>query len=81
MAISIDRDWEVTPAMQADLTDRLWDIADLVALVDANEPATKKRGPWTCPAFVPLRLLTYAAFTSKAKGLFQPSDECRLTGL
>ena len=36
---------------------------------------------WTCPAFVPLRLLTYAAFTSKAKGLFQPSAECLRRGL
>lgn len=37
---------KVTPAMQAGLADRLWDIADLVALVDANEPAPKKRGPY-----------------------------------
>ena len=36
----------VTPAMAAGLTDRLWDIADLVAIVDANEPAPKKRGPY-----------------------------------
>jgi hypothetical protein len=27
---------------------------------------------WTCHAFVPLLLLIYAAFASKAKGLFQP---------
>ncbi|WP_324752103.1 IS1 family transposase [Roseovarius sp. Pro17] len=37
---------KVTPAMQAGLTNRLWDIADLVALVDANEPEPKKRGPY-----------------------------------
>ena len=37
---------KVTPAMQAGLTDHLWDIADLVAIVDANEPAPKKRGPY-----------------------------------
>lgn len=36
----------VTPAMAAGLTDRLWDIEDIVALVDANEPAPKKRGPY-----------------------------------
>ena len=36
---------------------------------------------WTCPVFVPLRLLTYAAFASKAKGLFQPSAECLRRGL
>ena len=32
--------------MAAGLTDRLWDVSDLVALVDANEPAPKKRGPY-----------------------------------
>lgn len=37
---------KVTPAMAAGLTDRLWDISDLVALIDANEPAPKKRGPY-----------------------------------
>jgi hypothetical protein len=36
---------------------------------------------WTCPAIVPLRLLIYAAFRSKAKGLFQPSAECFLRAL
>ena len=36
---------------------------------------------WTCHAFVPLRLLIYAAFASKAKGLFQPRAECLLRGL
>jgi IS1 family transposase len=34
----------VPPAMAAGLTDRLWDIADLVALVETEEPAPKKRG-------------------------------------
>ena len=32
--------------MAAGLTDRLWDISDLVDLIDANEPAPKKRGPY-----------------------------------
>lgn len=36
----------VTPAMAAGLTDRLWDVADLVALVEANEDPPKKRGPY-----------------------------------
>jgi len=36
---------------------------------------------WTCHAFVPLQLLTYAAFASKANGLFQPSAECLRRGL
>ena len=30
---------KVTPEMEAGPTDRPWDIVDLVALADANEPA------------------------------------------
>ncbi len=44
--VRVHQTLKVTPAMQADLTDHLWDIADLVAIVDANEPAPKKRGPY-----------------------------------
>ena len=36
----------VTPAMAAGVTDRLWDIKDIVVLIDAREPAPKKRGPY-----------------------------------
>jgi IS1 family transposase len=44
--VRIHQTLKVTPAMAAGLTDRLWDIQDLVALVDANEEAPKKRGPY-----------------------------------
>ena len=44
--VRVHQTLKVTPAMQAGLTDRLWDIADLVAIVDANEPAPRKRGPY-----------------------------------
>src|SRR6056297_2229794 len=44
--VKVHQTLKVTPAMEAGLTDRLWDIADLVAIVDANEPAPKKRGPY-----------------------------------
>lgn len=44
--VRVHQTLKVTPAMQAGLTDRLWDIADLVTIVDANEPALKKRGPY-----------------------------------
>ncbi len=44
--VKVHQTLKVTPAMKAGLTDRLWDIADLVAMVDANEPAPKKRGPY-----------------------------------
>lgn len=38
----------MTPAMAAGVTDRLWDVADLVALVEKAEAeaAPKKRGPY-----------------------------------
>jgi hypothetical protein len=32
-------------------------------------------GYWSCPAYVPVSQLIYAAFRSKAKGLLPPSDE------
>ena len=44
--VRVHQTLKVTPAMQAGLTDHLWDIADLVAIVDAIEPAPKKRGPY-----------------------------------
>lgn len=37
---------KVTPTIEAGLTDCLWDIKALVALIDANEPKPKKRGPY-----------------------------------
>jgi hypothetical protein len=44
----IHRTLRVTPAMAARLTDRLWDVRDIVALVEAQEAAEgpKKRGPY-----------------------------------
>ena len=36
----------VTPAMQAGMTDRLWEISDIVALVEAADAPAKKRGPY-----------------------------------
>jgi len=44
--VRVHQTLKVTPAMEAGLTDRLWDISDLVAIIDANEPAPKKRGPY-----------------------------------
>ena len=44
--VKVHQTLRVTPAMAAGLTDRLWDIEDIVALVDANETAPKKRGPY-----------------------------------
>ena len=42
----IHKTLRVSPAMAAGVTDRLWDMTDIVALIDANEPAQKKRGPY-----------------------------------
>ena len=37
----------VSPAMAAGVTDRLWDVSDIVALVEAEEAkADRKRGPY-----------------------------------
>ncbi len=44
--VKVHQTLKVTPAMEAGLTDRLWDIEDIVKLVDDAEPAPKKRGPY-----------------------------------
>ena len=35
-----------TPAMAAGVTERRWDIEDIVKVIDDAEPAPKKRGPY-----------------------------------
>ncbi len=36
----------MSPAMAAGVADRLWDINDIVRLVEAAEPEPGKRGPY-----------------------------------
>lgn len=36
----------VTPAMAAGVTDRLWEMSDIVDVIEAAEPEPKKRGPY-----------------------------------
>ena len=44
----IHKTLRVTPAMAAGVTDRLWDVTDIVALIEARETAQapKVRGPY-----------------------------------
>ena len=44
--VRIHTSLRVTPAMAAGVTDRLWEMKDIVALIDANEQQPKKRGPY-----------------------------------
>jgi hypothetical protein len=37
---------KLTPAMAAGITDKLWSVEDIVALVEASEPKPGKRGPY-----------------------------------
>jgi IS1 family transposase len=44
--VRIHQTLRVTPAMAAGVTDRLWEIGDIVALVEAAEPKPGPRGPY-----------------------------------
>jgi hypothetical protein len=44
--VRIHQTLRVTPAMAAGVTDRLWEIEDIVALLEAEEGPAKKRGPY-----------------------------------
>jgi hypothetical protein len=44
--VRIHKTLRVTPAMAAGVTDRLWEVSDIVALMDAAEDAPKKRSPY-----------------------------------
>lgn len=44
--VRIHKTLRVTPAMAAGVSQRLWDMADVVALIDANAEPAKMRGPY-----------------------------------
>ena len=44
--VRVHKTLRVSPAIAARISDRLWSIEDIVALMDAREAPTKKRGPY-----------------------------------
>jgi IS1 family transposase len=42
----IHKTLRVAPAMAAGVTDKLWSVADIVAMIEADEPAPGKRAPY-----------------------------------
>jgi hypothetical protein len=42
----IHKPLRVSPAMAAGISDRLWSMEDIVALIAAREDTPKKRGPY-----------------------------------
>jgi hypothetical protein len=42
----IHKTLRITPAMAAGVTDHVWNMADIVAMIEAAEPAPAKRGPY-----------------------------------
>jgi cell division protease FtsH len=53
----------------------------IIADEDKEPLPARLMAVWTCHVFVPLQVLVYATFLSKATGLFQSNAECRLRGL
>jgi hypothetical protein len=44
--VKVHKTLRMSPAMAAGITDKLWSIEDIAALVDAAEPKPSKRGPY-----------------------------------
>jgi IS1 family transposase len=44
--VRIHSSLRVTPAMAAGVTNKLWEVSDIVALVEASEPKPGRRGPY-----------------------------------
>jgi IS1 family transposase len=44
--VRIHKTFRMTPAMAAGVTDRLWEVSDIVALLEATEATAAKRGPY-----------------------------------
>ena len=44
--VRVHKTLRVSPAMAAGVTDKLWEMKDVVAMIDANAPEPKARGPY-----------------------------------
>ena len=44
--VKVHKTLRMTPAMAAGVTDKLWEMSDLVAVMEATEEAPKARGPY-----------------------------------
>ena len=44
--VRIHQTLRVTPAMTAGVTNRLWEVGDIIALLEASEPKPGPRGPY-----------------------------------
>jgi hypothetical protein len=44
--VRIHKTLRVTPAMAAGVSQRLWEVSDIVAVLEATEPKPGKRGPY-----------------------------------
>jgi hypothetical protein len=44
--VRIHKTLRVSPAMAAGVSERLWEVSDIVALLEAAEPKPGKRGPY-----------------------------------
>jgi hypothetical protein len=44
--VKLHKAHKLTPAMAARITDKLWSVEDIVALIEASEPKPGKRGPY-----------------------------------